>query len=289
MKRKYIEKRIERIEELQIEARKDYASWKSETFPWFRGEPEFPTNYYDEGASSLLPELYRYKDGTCYENRLLQNFRMEAPIRTPSPIPPRSGHTDQWLFLARHVGLPTRLLDWTQGLLIALHFALHTRQDGAVVWMLDPYRLNLIAAPEPEDREDDPCASINILKQNVRPITWLGKTNIGYENVRGAWTSDHHGTPLPVAIFPTFTHPRMSAQLSCFTIHGKRKESLLELIPADDPPLLYRYVIERDETEFMKRELRVLGIRQSALIPELDGLAADLIEAFLPKRQELRT
>ena len=283
MKANYKETRIERLEELTIEVRKDRAAWKSQTFPWFRGESECPTNYHDGRPSPLLPELYRYKDGTCYENRLLQNFRMEAPIRTPMLIPPRN-NTDQWLFLARHVGLPTRLLDWTEGLLIALYFALHTREEGAVVWMLDPYRLNLLSAKEPKDDPYNPCDRIGILRENIRPLTWTGETNIGNLNIRGAWETDRVGTPAPVAIFPTYAHPRMSAQLSCFTIHGTKKGSLLNLVPEVDPPLLYRYVIDRTQIEFMKRDLRVLGIRQSSLIPELDGLATDLVESFLPKR-----
>ena len=53
---------------------------------------------------------------------------------------PMREHTDQWLFLARHAGLPTRLLDWSEGALIALHFAL--KDPNPVVWMLNPLDLN---------------------------------------------------------------------------------------------------------------------------------------------------
>lgn len=284
MKDKVKQTHIKRLEELTVAVRKDWASWDSETFPWFRGESANPQNYYDKSPSPLLPELYRYKDGTCYENRLLQNFRMEAPIKTPLLIPPR-GDTDQWLFLARHVLLPTRLLDWTEGLLIALYFALHTRRKGAVVWMLDPHRINLLSVTKKEaDKEDDPCAQLDILKDNVRTLTWYGETNMGKMNIDGAWTTDQRGVNLPVAVFPTNLHPRMSAQLSCFTVHGKKKDSLLDLIPEDDPPLLYKYIIEPRVIDHLKKDLRCLGIRKSSLVPDLDGLALDLTDSFLPPK-----
>jgi len=278
------ETEIKNLEDLTTAVRDDRMLWQSETFPWFRGEAANPLNYYDKNPSPLTPELYRYKDGTCYENRLLQNFRMEAPILTPMLIPPR-GNTDQWLFLARHVELPTRLLDWTEGLLIALHFALHTYSEGAVVWMLDPYRLNMLSAPEDEvDEEGNPCTSIKVLRENVRPLTWFGDTNIGNLNIRGAWETDMVGTELPVAIFPTYTHPRMISQLSCFTIHGKKKGGLLDLLPIKAPPILYKYFIHKNAIETLKKELRWLGVRRSSLVPELDGLADDLSEGFLPPK-----
>lgn len=243
---------VSSIEDLIKEVRTDQKSWGSKTFPWFRGESANPENYYDHSPSPLLPELHRYEEGWKYENRLLQNFRMKAPIFDPINTPPRE-YTDQWLFLARHVGLPTRLLDWTESLLAALHFALHTRTEGAVVWMLDPIRLNQLSTSVL--RSQHPAHEIPVLRDNKYELTWLSREtkppsrseirdlvdnltkttpinftcplsrfekeetdlfkqqlNKGNVNIRGAWEADRIGTEYPVAIHPTNIHPRMSTQ-----------------------------------------------------------------------------
>ena len=123
-----------------------------------------------------------------------------------------------------------------------------------------------------------------MLRENQRPLTWLREPTLGSLNIKGAWESDAKGLDLPVAIAPTYMHPRMSAQLSRFTIHGKKKESLLDLIPKDDPPMLYKYIIDLDAIDTLKKELRWLGVRESSLKPDLDGLAVDLADSFLPPK-----
>lgn len=238
---------------------RDYASWDTKAKPWFRGEPE-------TDVTPLLPKLYRKKpDGSSYdENFLVQEFRRMAPSISYGLAPVRE-QTDTWLFLMQHVGLPTRLLDWTEGALIALFFAL--KEKKPVVWMLNPMVLNSLSIGKE-------------VSETIFPLTWFtpsdGTINIGSANIRAAW--ERGETPLehPVAIKPTYIHPRMNAQKSCFTVHGSKGKPIPDLIPST---MFKKFVIMPSRKEMMQRELAILGITHSNLFPDLDELAHEIREA----------
>ena len=294
-------KQIISIENFIKRIKKDSEEWKN--FPWFRGEPASKT--------PLLPKLYRQKRGKDpnYENQLLQHFRMKSQSPEFGHTPPRD-HIDQWLFLARHSGLPTRLLDWTEGSLVALYFAIAKQETlgtniNPVVWMLDPIELNRLVVwwkGKKKSYINDLSGTINNInnttctqiannyddyrkhkfrENNVFPLTWLGpKGGIGSENISGAWLKDSVGTDLPVAVHATNIHPRMSVQKSCFTVHGKAKKPLNELLDKFGFEYLKRYVIDRRNVKQMLEDLRMIGISYATLFPDLDGLAKDLETRF---------
>lgn len=249
-----VDEEIETIPEFIEAIESDYAEWGTAQLPWFRGEPSPGEPQMD--VYPLLPKVYRCEYD---ENALLQFFRKKAPVLDLEFVPNRQA-TDQWLFLARHLSLPTRLLDWSEGALIALYFALESaNEEPPIVWMLDPQKLNRKAARGYEVQPNEPT------------VTWTGKGNLYYANVKAAWELDQGGTTLPVAIHPTNVHPLMSAQHSCFTIHGQMKEGLAQI--AGDCLRVYKIRIDKDQGLL---QLRRLGISRSALFPTAKGLAEEL-------------
>ncbi len=306
---------IKSVEEFIVKVKEVCKDWKS--FPWFRGEPARAIIQ----KTQLLPKLYREKsDGTKHdENQLLQFFRMKAQSPQLGYTPDRQ-NTDQWLFLAQHVGLPTRLLDWTEGCLIALYFALieednvkeNKYKGDPVVWVLEPTEMNRTVLwyywknnikRVPMDMKDyllnNPSATLedfinntfakevdkypSFLKENEFPVTWIN--GFSNANIRGAWESDKSSVSLPLAIHPTNIHPRLSVQKSCFTIHGKVKIPLNDLLVRLSPKylekcILSKFIIDATKIKGMLEDLRMMGISKSVLFPDLDGLASDLSKMF---------
>jgi hypothetical protein len=221
--------------------------------PWFRG--------HGDASWALEPGWYRPPPsraaGSAYysEAQLLQTFKLRAPTyleRLPA--------SDwEWLFLMQHYGLMTRLLDWTEGSLIALYFAVRDNAGDcdAAVWAMSPWWLNKQTTGEYDlFRADDP--RVNGLAPRRQS-----------QRLRGR---------LPLAITPIHANPRIVAQRGVFTIHGTERGSLDRLAKrrGRSPACLERIAIPRECVSPIRRALSISGINESLVFPELSGLCREI-------------
>ncbi len=120
---------------------------------WFRGESR------DYQETILRPELYRPATVDDppkrlplrpvwkllnIENDLYDEFRRNAVERSDEKASEEDWDWDSYFLMQHHNG-PTRLLDWSDGALMALHFALRNKNDDpypARVYVLEAYRLS---------------------------------------------------------------------------------------------------------------------------------------------------
>jgi hypothetical protein len=221
--------------------------------PWFRGQKR--------ADWKLRPRLYRdYKPTLRGKLHVEDEMRHEFIIRAPalSNIKPADQPDWDWYFLMQHSGTPTRLLDWSEGALIALYFAVKDNPGfyDAVVWVLDPYKLTERVL----GKQQLMCPTIHTnvsakkaLKRWLPPIS-LQKNKLPAE---------------PVPVLPAQIAQRISSQRSCFTIHGS-DENGLDKLERDD--LLIKILIPSIHVAKIRRELEIYGIDEVTIFPDLDGL-----------------
>ena len=211
------------------------------------------------GGYGLTPSLLRPAADRWYtpsdEHELFYEFQSRGGAILPPGL-------DSWdlLFLMRHHGAPTRLLDWSEGFAAALFFAL--REEDAErdldLWLLDPYALNSAA-----------CGIDDVLDVG----TDLKHSYFEY-------FVDGRATPEwahAVAIYPQRRSTRLSGQLATFTLHASCTP-----LERTGLPGLTQLTLAASGRRDAERYLEMAGINDFSLYPDLDGLAALLRRRFRP-------
>jgi len=89
---------------------------------------------------------------------------------------------------------------------------------------------------------------------------------------------------------PFHSDPRIVAQSGWFSVYRHNRTEFLPLEKLDKyRPNLKRMVIPRDQFSTIRRELRLLGIGQASMFPDLSGLGADIQAEFIDSWRGLRT
>ena len=99
---------------------------------WYRG--------HSDASYSLVPSLFRNPDWPSKEQQAFNAFQ-----RTASRLFEKRGSDWEALFDMQHYGMPTRLLDWSEALGVAIAFIVYTPATvakDAALFILDPRGLN---------------------------------------------------------------------------------------------------------------------------------------------------
>jgi hypothetical protein len=228
---------------------------------WYRGV--------SSSEYQLLPSLLFYfkpRKPTREQVRKLETnlfFEFLAKARTGE-----GADLDPWdaLLLMQHYRTPTRLLDWTEVLLVALYFAVAYTKPGATqtprLYLMNPYLWN-----------EKHVGSRDLYWP--RYFGWDAKEQEYYDygEILVAGGADWQ---YPVALNPPQRDARLSAQRGVFTIHGYDPRPLDEITPE----LIVAVDLKPSAVKEIKQMLEFGGIDEYLLFPDLEGLARKLKKKY---------
>jgi hypothetical protein len=211
-------------------------------------------------------------DPAALEGPLLRSFRRYADR---SDVPYDS--TWNWLALAKHHGLPTRLLDWTYSPYVALHFATTTLQsydvDG-VVWAIDYVRTHELL----------PRALREVLEEegaNVFTAEMLDRV----AQSRDALDVLAEEDDFVLFLEPPSLDQRIVAQYALFSLMSSAEAALDRWIAVHET-LVRRIVIPAELKWEVRDKLDQANITERVLFPGLDGLSRWLTRYYRPRADE---
>jgi FRG domain len=222
---------------------------------WYRGQAS--------DGWGLAPSVFRTTSRTQNEKVLLKRFIQEAR-RHSSEVP-----TDQWdwVFLAQHHFVPTRLLDWSESPLVGLYFAAQEHRDvesdpqtgrDGKLWVLQPTVMNSQLKHSFQGR-DLPLFGIDKSLDAYNPFT----------------PTDH--ALLPIAALAARSFPRISAQWGTFTVSPDGTFLNLDLQASK---YLSSVTIPLAAKPTIRTQLAALGLDERTLYMDLFRLGQHVTSVF---------
>jgi hypothetical protein len=202
------------------------------------------------------------------EPHLLRNFRKYA-----SRTAVEDDSIWNWLALAKHHGLPTRLLDWSFSPFVAMHFATyeidHFQQDS-IIWAVDftmvhrevPQKLHDLLKEEGSD-----VFTVDMLAASAATLKDFDRLS---------------GSLFTVFFEPPSLDERIVNQYALFSMMSSPDGDLQEWL--EERPGVYRKISIPAELKWEIRDkLDQANITERVLFPGLDGLSAWLKRLYKPK------
>lgn len=201
----------------------------------------------------LIPSIARPGGGIEAEFATIKRFKQSAVPYLET----RPADEWEWVFLMQHHRAPTRLLDWTESPLVALYFALQDQkhdQTDAAIWCLDPCALNRMAGHAPSFDLDVLAFGIDSQMEQYLP------TNV----------NERVNRLKPVAAIGPRNSARMVAQSGTFTVIHAEPTAIEDV---GDKDHVWKFIIPASAKPAIRSELKLLGISEHSLFPDLDRVA----------------
>lgn len=241
-------------------------SWNEELG---RFRSDFAFRGHEETAHALDTSLRRLGgDSPTLERHLLRNFRKYAR-RDAVPV---DSEWD-WLALAKHHNLPTRVLDWSYSPYVALHFATAAMeafdQDGAV-WAVDYVRAH-------EHLPDRLRSLLSAEGSNV--FTGEMLTHVAEDL---AALDDLASEPFLLFFEPPSLDDRIVNQHALFSLISHATARLGDWLDARRE-LAHKLVIPAELKWEVRDKLDQVNVTERVLFPGLDGLSRWLTRYYTPR------
>jgi hypothetical protein len=210
--------------------------------------------------------LARLGEGSArLEPHLIRNFRKYAHRERPGPT------LWDWLSLAQHHALPTRLLDWTFSPFVAAHFATATSAGvDAVVWAIDCDAAHQLLPDElrhPLQEEGATVFTTELLAQHAPTLEAL----------------DRLGASEPFMLFfePPSLDDRIVNQSAVLSVMSDPTAAMDDWLESN-PSAWHAWRITAEAKLEIRERLDQGGINERVLMPGLDGLASWLRRYYAP-------
>lgn len=240
------------------------SSWQEELR---RFRSPFAFRGISDTAHDLTTSLQRM--GTRFEEveaHLLRNFRKYASQHVMS-----RDSVWNWLAIAQHHGLPTRLLDWTYSPFVALHFATYNPdladRDGAI-WCVDhvkSHKLLPVPLRAVLDQEGSDVFTVELLDQvspTLRAFDDLGEDDF------------------IIFLEPPSLDARIINQFALFSVMSSPTVHLADWLDRN-PDLAFKVIIPAALKWEVRDKLDQANVTERVLFPGLDGLSRWLRRYYL--------